>query len=171
MPTHDYTPRQALDLLFGKMAERFPELLRRMEHAIDAGKDVQEEEVTSRRRVRSFRKNVPYTDEEALGVALAVLRAHLIETRKFIESAATEFTRVDVAPPKRRESGGDDAEDSSRSRVYGRNEPKKVEIEVEPETVLEKRDLPNVSLMTGTGLEMKSLEAFFHQLQELTDFA
>jgi hypothetical protein len=152
------------------MEKQFPELYQRMKEAIDAGKDVQEEEAMSRRRVRSYRKNLPYTDEEAVGVAMTVLESHLVETRKLIGAADVEFSKVEVAPPKGRESKGDDDEDIARSRTSGRDTHKSVEMEIEPETVLEKQNLPNVPLEMATSPELEGLEAVFRHLRELTNF-
>jgi hypothetical protein len=170
MPTHNYTPRQALDLLLAKIQHLSPELYQRMRDAIDAGKDVQEQEPVGRRRVRSFRKNVPYTDEGALEVAMTVLESHLIETRKVIGAADSEFTKVELAPAKRRESNGDDTEDIGRARTSGTDAPKVIEIEVEPETVLEKQGLPDVPLKAATTPDLEGLEAIFRQLRALTHF-
>lgn len=170
MPSHNYTPRQALELLFEKMENSFPMLYQRMKDAVDAGKDVQEQETSSRRRVRSYRKNLPYTDEEALAVALTVLESHLVETRKLAIAADIEFSKVLIAPPKHLESKGEDNEDVTKNRVRGKNEPKVVEIEVEPETVLEKENRPNVSLKVATGQDLDGLESLFGNLRELISF-
>jgi len=170
MPAHDYTPREALDLLLKKMQERFPSLYDRMKDAIDAGRDVQEKESDTRPRGRTYRKNVPYTDPEALVVALEVLESHLIESRKLIDAANTEFTKVFVAPAKPAEAKGQDAKDLGGEEVRNKDEAKTIEIEVEPETVLEKVNRPNVSLKSTASAELEQLESLFQELKKLIDF-
>ena len=47
MPNHDYTAKDALALLVGKVEAASPVLAKQIQSAIDAGKDVQAEETTS----------------------------------------------------------------------------------------------------------------------------
>ena len=98
MPSHDYSPREALDLLLRKVKERAPELANNLQSAIDAGKHVSErEETTERKKSRTYRKTVPLTDEEALLVVIGSLRAYFVEQPLFANSAIREFTDAALA--------------------------------------------------------------------------
>src|SRR6266571_6643392 len=100
MPRHDYTAKEALDLLIRKIETVSPDLAKRIQLAIDSGGDVQAEEtmipgVGGRRpKKRYYRKHVAYSDAEALEVAIAVLESHLVESRMLINAAHTEFRQV-----------------------------------------------------------------------------
>jgi len=50
MPQHDYSPREALDLLLRTIREREPELALQLQAVIDAGKDVVETEPSNAER-------------------------------------------------------------------------------------------------------------------------
>src|SRR5689334_924318 len=98
MPENDYTARQALDLLMARILSASPDLAERIQNAVDSGRDVRMEadeqpgSGRGRRPARRFyRKNVPFTDEEALCVAVQVLESHLIESRMLVNAAHTEF--------------------------------------------------------------------------------
>ena len=98
MPSHDYSHRQALDLLLRKVRERVPELADSLQAAIDAGKDVSEvESSTKRKRSRTYRKTVPVTDEEALHIVTNGLRAYFVEQPLFARSVVREFAKAALA--------------------------------------------------------------------------
>src|SRR5689334_5673757 len=98
MPKHDYTPKEALDLLIRKIEDVSSALAHQIRSAIDAGTDIQATETIENGRRKSkkryYRKHIAYTDEEALGVALAVLESHLIESRMLVNAAHEEFKQV-----------------------------------------------------------------------------
>ena len=98
MPSHDYSPRDALELLLRTVKERAPELANNLQSAIDAGKDVSEREATTeRKKSRTYRKTVPLTDEEALLIVMSSLRAYFVEQPLFANSAIREFTGAALA--------------------------------------------------------------------------
>ena len=98
MPSHDYSPREALELLLRTVKERAPELANNLQSAIDAGKDVSEREATiERKKSRTYRKTVPLTDEEALLIVMSSLRAYFVEQPLFANSAIREFTDAPLA--------------------------------------------------------------------------
>ena len=98
MPSHDYSPREALDLLLRKVKERAPALANNLQSAIDAGKDVSERDATTARgKSRTYRKTVPLTDEEALSIVINSLRAYFVEQPLFTNSAIREFTDAALA--------------------------------------------------------------------------
>src|SRR5436309_1797031 len=106
MPTHDYTAREALDVLLSRLEDRDQSLLAEVRMAINVGKDVEEQDVEEqdprrRRKPRVYRRTVRFTDEEALDVALAVLRAHFVEQPLFANSAADNFRPVALETERR----------------------------------------------------------------------
>jgi hypothetical protein len=188
MPQNDYTPKEALDLLIQKIEPVSPDLAKRIQLAIDSGKDVQAEEANlpgaGRRgsRRRFYRKHVAYSDEEALNVALGVLESHLVESRMLVRAAHTEFRHVGLAPPKplkptpapanaeqaalplEMDSPGEDAE------VHAVEAPKAITIEAEPEATQEKRNPPDLRLETINDEQLNSLRDIFKTLKALTKF-
>ena len=169
MPSHDYTARQALDLLVGKVNEVNGHLADRMELAVNEGNQIQAMEPLQSRRGRRrrtpryYRRNVPFTDEEALEVALEVLEAHLIETRLIARAAHGEFFLAGRAALKSRGEVGPDV--GSREK----DNPKVIEIEMEPETVQFKKQVPNHHLEAAADDDIDSLRAIFDELRTLLE--
>lgn len=173
MPEHEYSARGALELLQRRIEESSPALAERIRIAIDTGKDVLlEDEESPRGRGRKklpryYRKNQPFTDEEALAVALGVLEAHLVETRMFANSAREEFASSAIAGPK----PPIDGKEAHQTAEGTRREPGiTIEIEIESETVQAKRQTENEVLITESASEISSLCAVFAELRELTSF-
>lgn len=133
MPSHDYSPREALDLLLQKVKERAPELGNNLQSAIDAGKDVSETEITTeRKKPRTYRKTVPLTDEEALLVVINSLRAYFVEQPLFANSAILEFADAALAAhPDPREFA---AVDSPLGFTEGVGLQKQLQVELQTET-------------------------------------
>jgi hypothetical protein len=175
MPEHDYTAREALELLIRQIQSASPELALRIQLAVDEGKEAQmaaEESGISRGRRPTktyYRKNVPLTDEEALTVAITVLESHLIESRKVVNATHDEFTQVGLAPPKQR-NAIESSRELSLDGGMGRLEPKAIEIEIEPETVQEKRNLQNLKLEPMNDNQVHGLQEIFIALKSLTNF-
>src|SRR5688572_26470462 len=102
MPNHDYSARDALELLLGKLSGRDEHLGRQIRSAIDAGKDIEERERRGRgQKARVYRKTVPFTPEEALQVAIDALQACFIEQPLFANSVAASLqsSALDQAVP------------------------------------------------------------------------
>jgi hypothetical protein len=99
MSRHDYSSRQALDLLALTLRDRNEDLGRQIQLAIDAGKDIEEGESRKAKGLRVYRKTVRFTDEEALQVALVALQAYFIEQPLFVRSASENFKAAIVGPP------------------------------------------------------------------------
>jgi len=103
MPTHEYTAQQALQLIMQKLS-RVKELADAVQSAVDSGKDkdVQADETDERGKstTREYRKTVPYTYGEAIGVALAALEAYFIVQSLCRNSCADNFARAAVGVPR-----------------------------------------------------------------------
>jgi hypothetical protein len=188
MPSHDYTAKDALALLIKKIEEASPPLANRIRSAIDAGKDVQAEEIISpavgkkKAKKRYYRKHIAFTDEEALGAAMTVLESHLVESRMMVNAARGEFKQVGLASPKKLKpvvQPGATAQPPPEldmeltdevAEVLGVEEPKDIAIEGEPEAVQEKKNLPDVRFTSIDEEQLKSLRELFQKLKGLTDF-
>jgi len=94
MPHHDYSPQQALELLMRKLKGRDETLAAEVQRAVDAGKDVQELEPSSKRRkkTRAYRKTAPFSYAEAFEAALAALEAYFVDQPYFVDSCLDDLT-------------------------------------------------------------------------------
>lgn len=139
MPSHDYSPREALDLLLRKIKEKAPELASRLQSEIDAGKDISEREpATERKNPRKYRKTVPLTDNEALSVVIDGLRAHFVEQPLFANSAIREFANAALAVhsyPQEFASGS-----PSLELTKGVGLEKQLQVELQTETQISEAD-------------------------------
>jgi hypothetical protein len=189
MPEFDYTAKQALELLLAKLSTVSHEMEVHIRDAINAGKDIEveaDEPVAFGRgrkpAKRHYRKNVPFSDEEALTVAMDVLESHLIESRLLVNAAHAEFKQVGLAPPKKDKlipRAGAPGRGSitiemeappNIEEIIGKADSKKIEIEAEPETVQEKKDLPDLKFEPLQEEQLHSLQALVATLRTLTDF-
>lgn len=191
---HDYTAKDALSLLLGKIESTASDLAERIRIAINSGKPELKKVVESSesgrgpKRRRQYWQTVPYTDEEALQVAIAVLEAHLLETRLFLETAATDFAQAGEAPPKPKKEPTEPAPSPYSPGELFRAESwrdlnptdhlpvakvgvsKQLVVEAEPEQVLEKNQSDDLTLLPDKKDEIGSLERIFGRLEIMADF-
>ena len=173
MSDHDYTPGKALETLLRKVGARDETLAERIRIAIDAGKDINQTETPRgrRQRTRTYRRKVPYSHEEALAVALGVLRSHFIELPLFINSASMNFEKAAVGIP----------EASQRQSVATRHvvesitteragEPKQLEIELQTETQLSNANEDTLNLEQIPARLIQEEQENLKRLEELTTF-
>jgi hypothetical protein len=186
MPRHEYTPKEALTLLLKLLEPTSADLAQRIRVAIDAGKDVHVEEPLTvgrgrRPRKRYYRQNQPYSDEEAIDVAMTVLHAHFVETRVLVHSAHLEFKKVGLAGPKPLDVA-DSTETEAQAPVsfeieateempdvMAKDEYKAIEIEAESETVQEKKNLPDIHLDSISDQQLGELRDIFVRLRALVN--
>lgn len=102
MSNHDYTAEQALELLLCKLDTANADLAAQVRAAIDAGKDIEEEEPrrSPRKKVRRYRKAVRLSTQEALAAAADVLQAYFIEQPLFVASAMDSALSCELAGPR-----------------------------------------------------------------------
>jgi hypothetical protein len=173
MSDHDYTPEKALETLLRKVRERDEILAERTRIAIDAGKDINETETPRgrRQRTRTYRRKVPYSHEEALAVALGVLRSHFIELPLFVNSASANFEKAAIGIP----------EASQRQSVAtrhvieainteGAGEPKQLQIELQTETQLSNSNEDTLNLEQMPARLIQEEQENLKRLEELTTF-
>lgn len=137
MSGHDYTPEQALALLLHKLDASNADLAAQVRAAIDAGKDIDEEAQrrSGRKTSRRYRKAVRLSEEEALAVALDVLRAYFVEQPLFV-SSAMDNARVAALGGPRDEYERKRVTQDARTHDAGSDVEKVLEIELRSETQL-----------------------------------
>ena len=135
MASHNYTPELALDILLAKLRSKDPLLVAVVQAAIDTGKDVEERETTSdaRRRPRLFRRTVRFSQEEALGVAVHVLRAYFVEEPMFRASALADLKEAAIGTSAQLTVSPAGLVEENLELIY-RGEAKNAEIELQTET-------------------------------------
>lgn len=100
----EYTPEAALELLMRKLTRLNSELAARVQTAMNEGKDIQEVEPSRRRgkrKSRVYRKTVPYTDEEALSVAVKALETYFVQQPLFMNSLHQNIAKTMIGEPRR----------------------------------------------------------------------
>jgi hypothetical protein len=134
---HDYGPAQALELLLLKLDAADSDLAAQVRAAIDAGKDIDEQEPSSSRRKnrRKYRKAVRLSEEEALAAAVDVLQAYFVEQPLFVSSAMDNVRAAALDGP-RKEFDGKRAWQAVRKDAAGAGDEKFLEIELRVETQL-----------------------------------
>lgn len=172
MPTQEYTPQQAVELLMAKLKSRDEDLASEIQAAIDAGKDVTETEpVPGRRKRHVYRRTIPFSNEEALQVAVTALQAYFVEQPMFVEAAAAEFAQAAIGiPTGRRRLSQIALEEHEAVSLEGRGERKRVEIEIQTETQISRtgeETLPLLPVARGTIEEQRQQ---INRLRELMDF-
>ena len=179
MPGHQYTAKQALEILLKKIRQRREDLAAEVQAAIDAGKDVSETEPSPDRRKkdRVYRKTVPFTHQEALQIAIDALQSHLVEQPLFVESARINFSRTGVGETIRRihRPGFDyprlnvskERQDVSVCHV---DEEKTIEIELQSETQIEKSGPQTQTLEKLDHAQIEERQRQLSDLRRLVDF-
>ncbi len=171
MAAHDYSPRDALDLLMTKLREHDEQLASEIQSAIDAGKDVEEKESLSRRkRARSYRRTVRFSDAEALNIVIEALQAHFIEQPVFLNSAEKEFLHTVIAGPAWRSPLGLDDEETSLFADEGSDSPKSLVVELQTETQFSSEDQQTFELHPIPDQEIEQQKANLAKLRSLATF-
>lgn len=132
---------------------------------------MQEQQTTgkSRKRARTYRKHVAYSDEEALLVALRVLRAHFFELPVIVNAAFDAFRDTYLGTKKNRFAVPSFEEDWAEDTAsYGQE--KMLEIEIETEATLVKDQLKNLSLVRYAENEIDQVRERLESLHELLTF-
>ena len=167
MPTHDYTARQALDVLLNRLEERDQGLRAEVLTAINAGKDVEERDPRRRRKPRVYRRTVRFTDGEALDVALAVLRAHFIEQPLFANSAAENFRLVALETERRTQPLSVRDSTQPGRPEHGRGQEKRLEVELETETQISGTTRPTLPIDRIPDGQVREQQSNLERLSEL----
>ena len=141
MNSNDYTAQEALATLMRKLEERDTALAVHVQSVINAGRDIEEREPASQgaRRLRTYRRTVPFSPEEALQTAVEVLRAYFIELPQIVNSTLDDFRAVAVARHADPSSpfGAGTGDDDVILEALGVD--KDVQIEIETETQITPR--------------------------------
>jgi len=172
---HEYTAEEALRRLIEKLTARDQELASEVTVAVNSGKDIQEKERRGKKSLRFYRRTVPYSPEEALKVALDVLRAHFVEQPLFANSCHGNMAQAAI---------GANATDAfpwekKKQIVHTSSGDEKIfEIEVQSETEIVSTGgrpaLQYPGTLTMNRISEDSIrqeEANFSHLRSLTDFS
>jgi hypothetical protein len=173
MAAHEYTARQALEVLLQRVAARDAQLASEIQSAIDAGRDVEERELEPvrgrRRKPRSYRKTMPFTDEQALQIAVSVLQAHFVEQPLFVRSATQQFQAAGIGQPEEQWRWWP-PEGQSQPLIEGVGVPKALEVELQTETQLVKSGEPTISLGSLSDESISEQREHMAKLLQLVDF-
>lgn len=177
MPAHQYSPRQALEVLMKKLGIKDQTLTAQVQAAIDAGKDVSETEPATdrRKKARVYRKTVPFSHEEALEVALDALQAYFVEQPMFVDSAADSLAKAAIGVPKHNlpnwaYSPSVVAEEPEPLSLEGKDEEKAVEIELQTETQISKTGEETLPLQRKPKDQIEQQRQHIIHLRKLTNF-
>jgi len=177
MPSHEYSPADALQLLIDKISKRDRLLVERIKSAIDAGTDKEEHEMTrgtGRRRRRVYRKHVAYSGEEALSVAIGVLRAHFFELPQIVNAAADAFKSSGVGSGlNARELGSSrtrEAITQEPAQLAGEDKQLAIEVETEAALALTTGNVPPQHLHRYNPVSIEEIARLFESLEALTTF-
>jgi len=172
MSKHEYTPQQALELLMRKLAIRDLELATNIQAAVNEGKDVQETEPDTNRgnkRLRSYRRRVPYSPDEALKVMLNALRAHFIEQPLFINGLLDNLTEAAMGIPTIQHNAPASSDESFKLDAIGSE--KEIGFELDTETELLREPGPSALLLHRVATErLEQQQTNMDVLRTLIDF-
>ena len=146
MADHDYTPRDALGAILERVTQRDRTIGERIEIVINEGKTVVETEVPGdrRRNLRTYEVNVPYTEEEALAVAVGFFRSYFVDLPSVVNSLFEEFGHAAIGIPTQLALA--QAEDVEEFEITEVDAEKAVQIEIQTETQLTPADQPVLQL-------------------------
>jgi len=169
MSNHDYTPQEALDTLLSIVRQRDSELMHKIQIAIDAGTEDQEEERSGgkKKTVRKYKVNRPYSPAEALDVAIGVLQAYFVETPLFINSALTAFEQAAIGASVKSFAGNVERDVSREDE----GKSKEVQIELKTETQISQSDQEVFPLEARPPEEIEKQKENIAQLKKLVTFS
>lgn len=172
MASPDYTPAQALKLIMTKLEERDGDLANNVRAAIDAGKDIDEEQISgSNRKTRQYRKSVPFTEMEALRILATVLKAHFIEQPLFLDSLIQDFEPVVIEEGNLEErqllnARRDMTEDAGGKKDIAKN----IKFESQTETQISESNEPVFDVKPISGREIDEQRSNLAEMEKLLDF-
>ncbi len=173
MTAHLYNPQQALETLMRKLGARDEMLAAQVQAAIDAGKDVSENQPATdrRKKTRVYRKTVPFSHEEALQTALDALQAYFVEQPLFVESAADSLTEATCGVPKQMSFGYRASSEKVEPIVLeGLGVEKAIEIEMQTETQLSRTGEETIPLKRMPKKQIDEQRHHIADLRKLTKF-
>jgi hypothetical protein len=169
---HEYTPEQALETLLRKLKERDESLEAIVRAAIDLGKDVTEVQRLGRKRVRKYRKTVPFTHEEALHLSLDVLQSYFVELPLCINSSIENFKSAGAGAPRQDRRPWSQEEKALMSSEHV-GDDKSVEIELQTVTQILRTQQQTLPLKTWERqlidrelINLKTIIGFFDFTEE-----
>ena len=180
MSDHEYTPHEALELIVRKITEASHDLGVRIREALNTG--TEDDFPISDFSSQTYRRHRPYNPEEAIQVVLDVLESHMVETRFFVISAHKEFTAIGYVEPAQIQytsaldeighgHGRPLVPSTEEEAILGVGDQKRLEIEIETETVQAQQGLENFVLEPVDPNALNELMNLLRVLRRLTDFS
>lgn len=178
MGEHTYTPEQALSLLLAKLSDRSSELATQVRVAIDIGKDIWEKSPSRNGKTRWYRKSVPFSEEEALQVAIDVLQAYFVEQPMFVDSSADEFAKAALGHARQRSIrfpteiatdplGLERELEREQVDLSDQGVPKAIEIELQTETQISRT---NQEMITLKRMSPEAIKGECENIRKLREF-
>jgi hypothetical protein len=172
---HEYSPQEALRKLIEMLTFADAELSAQVLAAVNAGRDVQEIERSGRRKSRFYRHTVPYSPEEALQVALEVLRAHFIEQPLFRNVCHDNMTKASLGTGDARSSFWNSKKETVAFEDAGAEKAIEIELQTETEiipsgTALTQRRQETLAMTRASDAELREQQRNLDHLQALVDF-
>ena len=174
MPSHEYTPQQALELLLRRLTTQETTLAQEVQAAIDTGKDIEETEraIPGRRKPRVYRRTIALSFEEALQVALNILQAHFVEQPLFVFSQADNFAKAAIGSPTQENFGWNVGNlESQHPSLEAEGTEKAVEVQMQPETRISSITDAPIPLKPAPEEQINEQIRNIQHLRDLTDFS
>ncbi|HEY0075467.1 MAG TPA: hypothetical protein VGB77_15320 [Abditibacteriaceae bacterium] len=175
MSAGNLTPQEAYEAILKRLDNRVPELASRIRDAVQEGKQVYEQFPSNSskqktQKSRTVRQKVPYTYEEAVGIALEILKAHFVELPLVINSAHDNFAAVARATPLTGRTLFGMSGDPEKVKLEDAGEPKIIEVELVTATAIVATDRETVPLERVSDELLTQQRHNFERLSELLDF-
>lgn len=168
----EYTPTEALAKFLEILQDKNLELYDLVQEAISQGKDIQEHEPEAeKKKTKTFRKISPYSDQEALRVAIKAIQAVTIELSSFSNSALDELKNAALAEQADNKKPGAIIEKSkSKAKIQAPGGIKAALIDMTTETELQKNSEEPFQLKYTDLKHLEELKNIILRLEKLTDF-
>ncbi|MGA2912570.1 MAG: hypothetical protein ABSE07_03545 [Methanoregula sp.] len=127
----EYSPEVALSRMMEKLRMHNKELASQIQLIIDAGHDIIEKEISSDRKktLRTYRKKVPYSAQDALIVVVNALEAYFVQQPAFIESLMKNISNSSMG------LGSDEKREAVLKESDGKIKRVAIELQVETQIV------------------------------------
>lgn len=166
MTKHDYTAKQAFDLIKKTLEKKSPALWERIREAINEGTEDPsfEEENPTKQSSGGIR---PYSPDEALKIIFQVLKTYLLQTRQMINEATKELNQT---PTSNLSADKIRYKRSTQDPLETRYEDLRIVIDTEPEGAFPFGDRAYVHMKETDDSSLGELLLAFDRLEKLVDF-
>lgn len=171
MAKHEYSPKQALDLLLQLIGEADQNLKIEVQDAINQGKEVSTRELLERKKKpKNQRKIISLNEKEALEVAISALGTHFVHSPMLVNAVLSEITNCLLGSEQQI---GKDLIDFDETEFVVQAEPGKseqVEIELVTETQIIPTSESTITLARTSDEEIDAQQVALSRVREMTNF-